>query len=230
MKRFLVEVVVKTTCDPKFRIVVNRRSYCVYRHPWPPPTPLFNTALKGTHLVWAQIERFLWFEMVECAVCWRSYCMCSGEEGWMDNVRVGRVQSRNQRILCTSPTLSQKPFFQNSTISKFAFENVEYHAGTAGYNVPNCEVSFPQGKWFRAVITLFMRHNLMSLILKHNVTSFSQPFQKKTYLNSTWRTNMRGPEAKSWLVSNFVVKRQSFVCFHRLPMMYLSRDCSDQNG
>ena len=41
---------------------------------------------------------------------------------------------------------------------------------------------FLGGKWFGAVITLFMRHNLMSLILKHDVTSFSQQFQKVNFL------------------------------------------------
>ena len=75
---------------------------------------------------------------------------------------------------------------------------------------------FLGGKWFGAVITLFMRHNLMSLILKHNVTSFSQLLQ-----HSTWRTNMRDP---AWLVSNFVVISantfNSKVIFLLLPLQW----------
>ena len=111
----------------------------------------------------------------------------------LDNVRVGRgVQSRNQGILCTSPTpcpaqckkLNKSSFAITPHFFHFK-QMLKIQALEAGFNVPNCEVSFPWGKWFGAVITLFMRHKLMSLILKHNVTSFSQHFnirlEKKKY-------------------------------------------------
>ena len=71
-------------------------------------------------------------------------CIEASRSGWvLDNVRVVGVQRRNHEILCTSPT------------SVAAKEQVP--RGIRGCNVPNCEVSFPRGKWFGAVITLFMR-------------------------------------------------------------------------